>query len=121
MVSQSLKPGDEAAARDRQRPLRIYVSDAERAKIEASANAAGLSVSSFLRTVGLGYEPTSSLDHDAIAALIKVAGDQGRLGGLLKLWLAERAGEGVSEIVVTDLMDELQMITAGLRAKVLSL
>ena len=61
------------------------------------------------------------MDHAAIDSLIRVAGDQGRLGGLLKLWLAERPGEGASEIEVAALLDELVMLTAALRMKVLAL
>jgi hypothetical protein len=37
----------------------------------------------------------------------KVNGDQGRLGGLLKLWLVERAGQGAPEIEVRRLLDRL--------------
>jgi hypothetical protein len=32
------------------------------------------------------------LDHHAVGELMKVAGDQGRLGGLLKLWRVDRPG-----------------------------
>ena len=37
---------------------------------------------------GLGYQPKSVLDHRAIEDLAKVNADLGRLGGLLKMWLA---------------------------------
>ncbi len=45
--------------------------------------------------------------HAAVGDLVRVAGDQGRLGGLLKLWLVERAGAGASEIEVRRLLDRI--------------
>ncbi len=93
--------------RDRQRTLRVVVSATERARIEQRANIAGLSVSAFLRTAGLNQPIRSVLDQDAVRELAKVNGDQGRLGGLLKLWLAERGGEGAPETEVRRLLDRL--------------
>jgi hypothetical protein len=46
-----------------------------------------LSVSRYLRDVGMGYEPQSVIDAELVRQLSKINGDQGRLGGLLKLWL----------------------------------
>jgi hypothetical protein len=45
-------------------------------------------VSAYLRNLGLGFQPHSTLDQEAILALLKVNADQGRLGGLFKLWLS---------------------------------
>ncbi|WP_033480352.1 plasmid mobilization protein, partial [Xanthomonas phaseoli] len=67
--------------RDRKRPLKVVVSDDERAEIEARAQATGLSVSAYLRNLGLGYAPASTVDQQAIVALARVNADQGRLGG----------------------------------------
>ncbi len=39
--------------------------------------------------------------------LAKVNGDQGRLGGLLKLWLADRPGQGMSEAEIRRLLDRI--------------
>ena len=100
--------------RDRQRPLRVVVSDSERTRIEQRAAMAGLSVSAFLRAAGLNQRIRSTLDHDAVLALAKVNGDQGRLGGLLKLWLVERAGEGVPAIEVRRLLDRISELQARL-------
>ena len=57
--------------------------DDERARIEERAKAVGLSVSTYLRTAGLGHPIKSVLDHAAVMDLAKVNGDKGRLGGLL--------------------------------------
>ena len=75
-------------SRDRNRPLKVFVSERERAEIETRAAATGLSVSAYLRNLGLGFQPHSTLDQEAILALLKVNADQGRLGGLFKLWLS---------------------------------
>lgn len=93
--------------RDRHRTLRVVVSATERDRIEQRAMTAGLSVSAFLRAAGLNQPIRSILDHNAVRDLAKVNGDQGRLGGLLKLWLLERAGQGVPEIEVRRLLDRL--------------
>jgi hypothetical protein len=93
--------------RDRQRPLRVVVSDSERTRIEQRAASAGLSVSAFLRAAGLHEPIRSVLDHDAIMALARVNADQGRLGGLLKLWLTEQPGQGVSGTEIHQLLDRI--------------
>lgn len=64
-------------------------------------------MSAFLRTAGLGHPIRSSLDYTAALELAKVNGDQGRLGGLLKLWLVDRPGRGVPEIEVRRLLDRI--------------
>jgi len=80
------RKGEES--RDRHRHLKVVVSARERAAIETRAAATGLSVSAYLRNLGLGFQPQSTLDHEAVLALLKVNADQGRLGGLFKLWLS---------------------------------
>lgn len=98
-------------ARDRQHPLRLTVTPAEKAAIAARAKDAGLSVASYLRTVALGRQVRSVLDHQAVGELVRVAGDQGRLGGLLKLWLAghsdQGADQGAPEIEVRRVLERL--------------
>ena len=99
--------------RDRQRPLKVTVTPAEKAIIEARAHEAGLSVASYLRASALGRQVRSALDRKAASELVKVAGDQGRLGGLLKLWLVDQPGKGAPEIEVRRLLDRLgEMQTA---------
>jgi hypothetical protein len=46
-----------------------------------------MSTSAYLRQVGLGMPIKSILDQNSIVDLAKVNADQGRLCGLLKLWL----------------------------------
>ncbi len=80
--AETMPAGKVEESRDRNRPLKVFVSERERAGIETRAAATGLSVSAYLRNLGLGFQPHSTLDHEAILALLKVNTDQGRLGGL---------------------------------------
>ena len=98
----------EHEVRDRLRPLRVVVSQAERREIESRAAAASLSVSAYLRAAGMGATFRSAASsHEQVATLAKVNADQGRLGGLLKLWLSERPGQGATVQNVRTLLDQL--------------
>lgn len=94
-------------ARNRLLPMKVFVTDDERSRIEDRAKAASLSVSAYLRSAGLGRPIRSTLDYEAAMELAKVNGDQGRLGGLLKLWLVDRPGRGVPEIEVRRLLERI--------------
>jgi hypothetical protein len=74
--------------------VKLYVSAEEHGRLLQQAQSCDLTLSVYLRTLGMGYEPKSTMDAQAILSLIKVNADQRRLGGLLKLWLSERPGEG---------------------------
>lgn len=93
--------------RDRINHIQVVVDAHERSQIKARAAASGLSVSAYLRAAGLSHRVQSVLDHKAVGELVKVAGDQGRLGGLLKLWLVDQPGKGAPEIEVRRLLDRL--------------
>jgi hypothetical protein len=94
--------------RDRQKPLKVYVSEEERRQIEAKAEACQLVPSAYLRSLGIGYKPKSVFDREAIGTLAKLNADQGRLGGLLKLWLSEKAGEGAPVKSVRGLLEQIE-------------
>ena len=64
----------------------------------------GLRLSAHRRS---GQPIRSVLDHAAVMDLAKVNGDQGRLGGLLKLWLVDRPGRGAPEIEVRRLLERI--------------
>jgi len=80
--------------------LKVYVSREERHAIKKNAAQANVSVSAFLREAALGHTFRSTFDHDAVLALSKINGDMGRLGGLLKMWLAGTPDKGMP---VTDI------------------
>ena len=72
------------------------------------AKAADHSISGYLRRVGLGAQLKPVLDLQLILELVKINGDQGRLGGLLKLWLSERPGAGASAFDVRKLLRQVE-------------
>ena len=104
-----------AYAENHRETVKVSLSPAERAAIEERAVATGRSLSSLLRDLGLGFEPKAILDLQAVQALVKVNADQGRLGGLLKLWLTDRPGEGAPTIEVRRLLQEIESAQAELR------
>ena len=94
------------------RHLRVPVLAEDEEIIKTKARAVGLSTAAYLRRLGLGFEPPSTLDYRAVSDLAKVNADQGRLGGLLKLWLTDDAkfrdfaqGRDVRSAVLTLLQD----------------
>lgn len=68
-------------------PVKVYCLPDEKKEITAKSKAAGLTLSKYLLSVGIGYEIGSILDYRRINELARFNGDMGRLGGLLKLWL----------------------------------
>ena len=70
-------------------PIKVYCLPDERAAIEANAQASGMSTSAYLLAVGQGYQVKGVTDFENVRELVRVNGDLGRLGGLLKLWLTD--------------------------------
>lgn len=88
-------------------PIRVWCLPEEKAQIEANARDAGLSVSRYLRSVGMGYKITGVIDAQLVLQLAKINGDQGRLGGLLKLWLTN------SEKLASEDPDHMRRVIHG--------
>lgn len=93
---------------NRKRPITIAVNDLDRAAIEERARNASLSTSAYLRAAGLSRTVKSTADHAAVLELARVNADQGRLGGLLKLWLVEQPGQGAPRRDVRKLLEEIE-------------
>lgn len=69
--------------------MKVYCLPSEKIELESAAASAGLSVSTYLLTIGRGYRVTGILDNKRVEELARINGDLGRLGGLLKLWLTD--------------------------------
>jgi len=80
---------DEQPTAKRRQHLRVPVFPDEKEQIEANAKRAGVSVARYLRDVGQGYQIKGVMDYENVRDLVRVNGDLGRLGGLLKLWLTD--------------------------------
>ncbi len=75
-------------------PIKVYCFPDEKQTIAQHAASTGLSMSSYLLHVGMGYPIRSLVDHHQVEELAKINGDLGRLGGLLKLWLSQAQSVG---------------------------
>ena len=71
----------------RDKKLMVPVLPIEEAEIKSKATDVGLPVAEYLRNLGLGYQVPSVVDSRQVDSLLKINGDLGRLGGLIKLWL----------------------------------
>ena len=106
-------------------PIGVYCLPVERMKIEANAQAAGLSLSAYLLKVGMGYRISGILDNSRVEELARINGDLGRLDGLLKLWLsddprAEGLGEATLRAALSRIEDTQDRMIEVMRAVVLS-
>jgi hypothetical protein len=104
-------------ARRRGKPIEVWVTDEEKATITARSKEAGMARSAYLRALGLNTPVRSVVDLIAVADLAKVSGDLGRVAGLLKLWLAEKRGQGANVIDVESVMVEFRELQASVREK----
>lgn len=98
-------------------PIKVWVTDDEKGELVRRADAAGLSCAAFLRAIGLNQPIASRADLEAVRELVKLNGDLGRVAGLLKLWLAERRGQGARPVDVEQMMIEFRELQAGIREK----
>ncbi len=101
----------------------IRVTDDEKALIKAKARTCNLSMSRYLVLLGTSYTPPSKLDSTHMLALAKVNADQGRLGGLLRMWLSneERVTPALEQRLeallgqIESCQDELRSIASKLK------
>jgi hypothetical protein len=103
-------------ARRRGKPIEVWVNDEEKARITARAEQCGMSRSGYLRAVGLNYPIRSVVDLTAVADLVKVNGDLGRVAGLLKLWLSEKRGRGERTLEVDAMILEFRGLQGEVRS-----
>lgn len=104
--------------KDRKHPLKVYVTRADREAIKLGAKSTRLTVSEYLRLLGTNYVPKSKLDQEALVSLIKVHADQGRLGGLLKLWLSAKPNQGASPQEIRQVLRQIESCQKSLQALV---
>ena len=98
--------------------LRTYLTPEEHAQIKASANKAGLSLSTFSKRVCLGFSVPSLEHQEARIELRRLKGDLGRLGGLVKQALANGADRQTVHQLLRELdarQLELQLAIALIR------
>lgn len=106
--------------------LRVLVNPDEEAAINSNAEKVGMKTAAFLRALGLGHQVTGIIDQQAVLELAKINGDLGRLGGLLKMWLAnderlEAYGKDKMEEVIAATLKDIGDIQKQLKQKVSAL
>jgi hypothetical protein len=96
------------------RPVRSYLTAEEYATIKKLARSAGISISHFIREVSLGCQVRSFEHEEFKLELLKTRAALGRLGGLLKMALAQPSlGE---DFKPEDLRELLAQIGQGQKA-----
>lgn len=94
--------------RSRDKPIKVFVTEDERAEIIGKAISANLSLSAYLRTAGLNHPIRSILDVQAVIELAKVNGDLGRVAAMLKIWLEETREGGANPRDIERMMKEFR-------------
>ena len=89
-------------SRQKTETIGVRCTPEEKAALKARADAFGISVGALCRDTIFGAKPKSKTDQNAIDELALTRADLGRLGGLLKGWLA-----GVFEEVGTPTVDTM--------------
>ncbi|EKG8784211.1 CopG family transcriptional regulator [Salmonella enterica] len=102
--------------RPRRERIEVWVTPDEKAELADRAAQGGLSLSAYLRAAGMNHPIRSVLDLRAVAELGKVNGDLGRVAGLLKLWLAEKRGQGARPVDVEAMMNDFRALQTELHA-----
>ena len=75
--------------RPRAKPIKVFVTEEERARIAEKANAANLSLSAYLRALALNHK-IRSVDINNVMELVKMHGELSAIAGRLKM--AQTAG-----------------------------
>lgn len=105
-------------------PIKVYCLPDEHNQIEVNAKATGLTMSTYLLNVGMGYQVRGILDHKRVEELARINGDLGRLGGLLKLWLTDdprtaRFGESTIRALLSKIEGTQDKMHEAMRAVVM--
>lgn len=105
-----------SATRRRTDQIYVRVTPEERQTLQALAAQSGLTVAAYLRQVGMGYEPRSLIDKQAVRSLGRLNADLGRVGGLLKLWLSRTERQGFAQhLNIPEAVDQLRQLQNQVR------
>jgi len=93
--------------------IRVHCLPQEKLNIETLAKNCNLSAAALLRNLAAGYQPKSILDANVAIELIKISGDLGRLGGLLKMFLTDDerlnlAGKDQTKMFIHGLLQDIK-------------
>lgn len=77
-----------SSSRIKTKTVQVRATEEEKDRLKARAAAFGISLGELCRQTIFGTKPKSKTDLEAIQALAMARADLGRLGGILKGWLA---------------------------------
>ncbi|EPM0603551.1 MULTISPECIES: plasmid mobilization protein [Enterobacteriaceae] len=103
--------------RPRGQRIEVWVNNDEKAELADRAAQSGLSLSAYMKAAGLNAPIRARADLSAVADLVRVNGDLGRVAGLLKLWLAEKRGQSARSMDIEKVMIEFRALQASIREK----
>lgn len=95
--------------RPRAKPIKVFVTEEERARIEQKARAANLPMSAYLRALALNHK-IRSVDINNVMELVKIHGELSAIAGRMKL--AQEVGLNVPalEQAIKDCHETLALI-----------
>jgi hypothetical protein len=104
-------------------PIKVWVTTAEKAAIAEKATAHSMSISRYLRALGLALPIQCTVDQRAMLDLLKINADLGRLGGLIKLWLttnesSQSANAQVMQIKLDRTLNEISALQKKMKERV---
>lgn len=123
MPNQTDNPTVNGAASAKGMVIKVYMTPEEKARIVAGAGACGLSLSAYVRTLATGHTPTPRVDLSGLAEVFRIHADLGRLGGLLKMLLAndERLndmGRDMAGATIDGTLVDIRFAMAGLKTAI---
>lgn len=95
-------------SRQKTKLVQVRATPLEKDALKARADSFGISVGELCRNAIFGVKLNSLVDQDAISELARTRADLGRLGGLLKGWLAGKFKQGVPEPITYAEVAELR-------------
>lgn len=101
--------------RPRRFRVEVWMTAEEKGDVAERAAGSGLSLSAYLRAAGLHHKTRATADTGVAKQLVRINGDLGRLGGLLKLWLADKKGEAASPAEVAAALREVRTLQQQMR------
>jgi len=104
-------------------PIKVWVTTAEKAAIAEKAAAHSMSISRYLRALGLALPIQSTVDQRAMLDLLNINADLGGLGGLIKMLLtsnesSQSASAQVMEIKLDRTLNEISALQKKMKERI---
>ena len=104
-------------------PIKVWVTTAEKAAIAEKAAAHSMSISRYLRALGLALPIQCTVDQRAMLDLLKINADLGRLGGLIKMLLtsnesSQSASAQVAQIKLDRTLNEISALQKKMKERI---